>query len=583
MKGRLLLTLLVVGSMLLVFLIAALRFRHQPAPTQALLALLPAIPDLRRWPQAMQDRVTAVTKAATDSSEPIKAWVELAQIYFSNGFTTEATQTLQALIKRDASNGRWPYLLGYLEERAEHREAALGLFAKAALLEPHYAPALIHRANLLAISGQSDLARQLFNQCLILSPKDPRAPYGLAKLDFARGDEPAAIQRLRQIVQQYPKFQEAHFMLADLLTKTGDAPQAAEQRAFLSNGQGSPPDLDPYVDETYQFCFNTHRLQALGELRNQAQDYESALPYLQRAVQVDPKDPELHEALARTYMGLNRREEAQHKLQLALQSVGPNDQLYSRLAEVLLAQNKGNEAVALLLNAPGNPPAATIKNALGLAYMALERTPEAIEAFTSAHQLDPLFPDAQINLARCYLKSGDPRLARSWAEQALKLRPEALDGLTLLTVAALQMNDIDAATTTAQELSRRSGNAAEYRPLYTSTMLRAGNLAAERGEHTKAEQFYRAGLTANDSDGQLHGALGMLHGKLHHYAEAKAEFETFLRLEPRNPLGYLLLGAALNAESNPVEARTIWKAGLAVAVETQDNARAGQLRKLLGE
>lgn len=373
-------------------------------------------------------------------------------------------------------------------------------------------------------------------------------------------------------------------MLADLLAKAGDAQHAAEQRAFLSSGQGSPPDMDPYVDDTYRFCYNTHRLQTLGELRNQAQDYEGARLYLQRAARIDPKDPDIQDALARTYMGLNRWEDARNTLQLALQRTGPNDQLYSRLAEVLLAQNKGDDAVALLLKAQENHSGtATIKNALGLAYLALDRTPEAIEAFAAAAQLDPIFPEAQINLARCHLKSGDPRLARSWAERALKLRPESLEGLALLTVCALQMNDIDAATAGAQQLFLYSRNAAEYRPLYAAIMLRAGNLTAERGEHTKAEQLYRDGLTVNGNDGQLHGALGMLYGKLHRYAEARAEFETFLRLEPRNPLGYILLGAAFNAENKPAEARQTWRNGLNIATEIQDSARISQLRQLLGE
>ena len=583
MKGRQLIPLLAVGSLGLVVFIAALRFQSEsaPGPSASPIIELPAIPDLRRWPHAMQDRVAAATQAATHPSDPIKALGELAQLYFSNGFTTEATQTLQLLIKVDPTNGRWPYLLGYLEERAERSEAALVLFASAARLAPHYVPALIHQANLLAISGQSNQARQIFNRCLALPP-DPRAPYGLAKLDFARGDEPAAIERLYRIVQQYPKFQEAHLMLADLLAKAGEAQQAAEQRAFLANGQSSPPDFDPYVDEAYQYCYNTHRLQVLGELRNAAQDFEAALPYLQRAVQVDPKDPEIQDALARTYIGLHRWEEAQSKLQHALQTVVPNDQLYSRLSEVLLAQNKGNEAVTLLLNAQdSHSNSATIKNALGTAYLALERTQDAIAAFTIADRLDPVSPDTKINLARGYLKSGDPRLARSWAEQALKLRPDALDGLALLTLSASQMNDSDAATTSAQELFRRSNNGAEYRPLIAATLLRAGNLAAERGEHPKAEKIYHAGLSAYPNDGQLHGALGMLYGKLHRYTEAKTEFETFLRLEPRNPLSYLLLGATLNAENKTEEAQLAWKTGLNLAVETQDNTRAAQLRKLL--
>lgn len=583
MKGRPFIFILVLGSVSLIAVVVALRFRPQsPSSASSATGGLPAIPDLSRWPRSMQDHLARATKAAADPKESITALGELAQLYFSNGFTAEAAQTLQVLIKADAANARWPYLLGYLEEKADHREAALSLFSNAASLAPGYAPALIHQANLLALSGQSELARQIFNQCLALSSPDPRALYGLAKLDLINEGEPAAIKRLRKLVDLHPNFQDAHFMLAELLDKAGERQQALEQRAFLANGQGAAPDLDPFVDETYRYCYNTHRLQALGEFRNSAQAYAMALPYLERAARIDPQDPEIQDALARTYIGLARWNDAQVSLQQALQASGPNELLTIRLSEALLAQKKGKEAVAVLLNAEKNGfPTAAIKDALGLAHMSLGQTSEAIEAFTAAVRSDPILPDAQFNLARCYLKSGEPLLARPWAERALKLRPDAPDGLALLTISALQTGDIETATSSAYALARASNNAAEYRPLVASTLLRAGNLAAERGEHIKAEKIYRAGLSINESDGQLHGALGMLFGKLHRYAEAKQEFEIFVRLEPRNALGYLLLGTVLDVEKRQDEARLIWKTGLNIAVDSGDSARADQLRKLL--
>lgn len=575
---------LVSGSMIVVLIIAGLRFRHRQSLAQATLASLPAIPDLRRWPQEMQDRVAAASQALADSDGSSRALTELALLYYANGYNKEAAQTLQVLMPADPTNSRWPYLLGLLEERAGHNKEAERLFADAARLAPDYAPAILHRANLLGLLGQFATARPLFEQCLAFTPQDPRAPFGLAKLDFALRDERAAIARLQLAVKQHPEYQEMHLMLADLLAKAGDAPHADEQRAFLANGQGSPPDNDPYLDAVFLDCYDTQRLHLLGEVRNAADNSIAALPYLQRAARLDPMDPDIQEALARTFMKLRRWKEAQDTLQMALQRIGPDDQLYTRMADVLLAQNRADEAIALLLGKPGDKPGtATIKNALGQAYLSQGRTQEAVAAFTAAAQLDPLFPEAQFNLARACLQSGNFALARTTTERALKLRPEELEGLATLTVADLQLDDIDAALTSAQELFRRGGNAAEYRPVYAATMLRAGNIAAEHGEHAKAEQLYRDGLAANANDGQLHGALGMLYGKLHRYPEARAEFELFLRLEPRNPLGYLLLGAAFNSANQPDEARKTWKTGLNVATEIGDSTRISQLRQLLGE
>ena len=153
----------------------------------------------------------------------------------------------------------------------------------------------------------------------------------------------------------------------------------------------------------------------------------------------------------------------------------------------------------------------------------------------------------------------------------------------MLTEAELQEGDVDAALASARELFRRGLNVAEYRSVYAAALFRAGNLAAERGEHDQAEQWYRDGIAVNDRDGRFHGALGMLYGKLHRYTEARGEFETFLRLDPRNPAAYILLGSAFSAEGKPAEARQAWTTGLGIATELKDSARELQLRRLLGQ
>jgi tetratricopeptide (TPR) repeat protein len=584
MKGRLLAAYGGLGLALIFAVVAGLRLLRQPPPVDPIVAELPAMPDLSRWPQEMRERVAAAHAATADPGATTKAAGELAWLYFANGYAAEAAQALGVLIRLDPAQAHWPYLLGVLKERSGDREGAEAQFAVAVRLAPGYAPALIHLANLQALLGRSDPARRLFEQGLVLAPDDPRVPFGLAKLDFARGDERAAIARLRTAVVQHPKYQETHLMLADLLAKAGDLAAAEEQRAFLYGGQGSPPDSDPWLDEAVRYSYDSFRLLSLGEARNMAQDFGGALPYLQRAARLEPKDLEIQESFARALIGARRLDEAERTLRLALDRIGPDDLLYDRLAEVLIAHDRAAEALVLVLDVRRNRPgSALIANSVGLAQLALGRTADAIEAFTAAAKLDPNFADPRVNLARCQLKSGDPAQARSWLEQALKIRPEALEALAMLTEAELQEGDVDAALASARELFRRGLNVAEYRSVYAAALFRAGNLAAERGEHDQAEQWYRDGIAVNDRDGRFHGALGMLYGKLHRYTEARGEFETFLRLDPRNPAAYILLGSAFSAEGKPAEARQAWTTGLGIATELKDSARELQLRRLLGQ
>lgn len=510
--------------------------------------MLPAVPDLQRWPVEFSQRVVAATQDAGKPSHAIPALTDLALLYFANGYGKESTQVLALLAEREPQNARWPYLEAILNERSGQRDEAIKAFGSASHLAPDYAPAKRHLGDLLLAAGQTTAAHDILEKIRPGAAEKSRPMKTLSQAGPASETEAAGIA-----IQP------------------------------LIGSQASVPDDDPYVDEAYAYSYDTYRLQSFGEMRLLAQRYQSAIFFLHRAVEVDPSDAAPAESLAVAYTALHQLQDARQVLETALRSNPTNDGLQARLAEVLISQDQPREALALLERAVAKSasPSARLANARGEAFAALQLWAEAAAAFEEAAKINPVAPEYQLNITSCYLHLGKADVAAGWADRALKLHPGDLRGLALSTAASLERGRFDEGLETAHQLVTRDPENSDFRTLYASAALQAGNHWAEAGDDARAERAYREGLAIDDQNGDLHGALGVLLSINHNFSDARSELDTFLRLEPRNPLAYLLLGSSLNDSGQSVAARQIWERGLDVALAAKDENRASQLRALL--
>jgi tetratricopeptide (TPR) repeat protein len=92
----------------------------------------------------------------------------------------------------------------------------------------------------------------------------------------------------------------------------------------------------------------------------------------------------------------------------------------------LLSQHKYDEAlrVALLLKGSQASPDPSLLNNIGLCYYKLARYPEAEQAYLEAIKFRPDYGTAMDNLSLVYAKQNRLDLAISYAEKALKLKPD---------------------------------------------------------------------------------------------------------------------------------------------------------------
>jgi Flp pilus assembly protein TadD len=142
----------------------------------------------------------------------------------------------------------------------------------------------------------------------------------------------------------------------------------------------------------------THRLLALVYLRSlgdingsniQTETIVKAIDEYNAVHRLDPSDQEVTIWLARLYRLHNQPEKAEGVLRDLLKDDPENDSAVEQLTQLLLDQNKAEEAISLLNGMIDRSPSATLYDHLGDAYTQTHDFAKAEAAYRKAMDLDP--------------------------------------------------------------------------------------------------------------------------------------------------------------------------------------------------
>jgi tetratricopeptide (TPR) repeat protein len=142
----------------------------------------------------------------------------------------------------------------------------------------------------------------------------------------------------------------------------------------------------------------THRLLAriylrsLGDINGagvQTEAVGKAIAEYSEVHRLDPTDQEASLWLARLYRLHNQPEKAEHVLRAMLKDDPENDAAVEQLTQLLLDQNKAEDAIALLEGMTARTPSASMYDLLGDAYTQTHDFPKAEGAYRKAVDLDP--------------------------------------------------------------------------------------------------------------------------------------------------------------------------------------------------
>ncbi len=284
---------------------------------------------------------------------------------------------------------------------------AQALADSAAQYEPDFADVYFLKGEILLTGHRPEEARVAFERVLTLDPSYPGARQRLGDVAFQQNNLDLGLQYFAEEAETNPS--------ASLLEQIGKLHAGAGNADAARQAYSRALEMD-------NTRASTHLL--YGQLLEQLGELEQALSQSQKALALDPGNPNYQFATGAQLFQLGRLDEAEAYLRSAANAQLLHYPAQYNLANLLLRKNEEAEAQTYFARADTarilmdqinqveeaisrNPGQSTYWNQLGLLYEKAEMNPRAVNAFTTALQLDPLDIIAQHALARAALQNNN--------------------------------------------------------------------------------------------------------------------------------------------------------------------------------
>ncbi len=209
-----------------------------------------------------------------------------------------------------------------------------------------------------------------------------------------------------------------------------------------------------------------------------------------RALTLDPQQPEVWISLARIHDGTGRREDALNGLDRALKLQPDSDAAHQLMGQVLQAMGRRDEATDHYLRAIAiRPDYWRHHNMLGGFYYSIGRFDDAIAAFTRATELRPDNAGGFHNLGAVYYRKGDRNNALISYQKAIAIQPMA------------------------------------------ETHSAIGNIHYDEGRYDEALAAFQRAVAAAPNDGALRGNVGDAYARLNRPEDARQAWREAVGLD----------------------------------------------------
>jgi len=319
-----------------------------------------------------------------------------------------------------------------------------------------------------------------------------------------------------------------------LLTSTvagADANYDAGINAFKAGNYSAAAASFKAVTEDQPEWPGGHMMLGWSYLR--AKKTNEALGALQKAYDLDSKNPAIQMRLGEAYIAAGRHADAVAFLSKINAASLPKEQqgVLSQMRAVALTKSgQGDQAVAEFAKAiAANPNDASLHYQHGTTALNAGQLDTAVKSLQKSVQLDGSDINKKLALAKAAIKAG--RMSRSGksgyystavsAARAAVGQSGSYDNLMLLGEAQLGGKDYAGATDTFQKAA--SANANDWLPHYY-----IGTSQTASGSFSGAESSLKTALSkspGSDDQAKIWKALGFVYEKKKNYAEAKSAYQ----------------------------------------------------------
>jgi tetratricopeptide (TPR) repeat protein len=527
---------------------------------------VPLRPDLSRWSNEFVACIDAAEADIRSGKDVSGGLTRLTLLYLGNGLTAQAEPVLQALQRLEPMEARWTYYLADLARLANQTAAEQHWLRETNRLAPNYAPAAYYLGEVLRAGHDPAEARQFLQRAAQLAPHDARAHAALGEMALELNQVEEALRHGQRALQAHPRYARAHALVAAACSRRGDTANATRHQQAERAGERYFTLPDPWMDELGNYCHDPSRLGLMAARYYRANQWEAALPFIQRGVELTPHEGEFYDLLAEAYEQLGRTAEALAVLEEARQRAPDDYTVTIRLAvhhlrhrRVEAAETAAREAITLWPSVP------EVHATLGSVHQAAGRHAAAVDAFRAALAQRQNTASVHFSLAMSLVALDRVPEARAALEETVALQPEHAKAWKELTRLALATEDWDTADRTSTRLLNLQPDDADSRRISAGVQLVRARSLAEAGDLANAERTYRRGIGIDPTLGLLHAGLGMVYRQTGRPAEALAALRRYVEAAPDDLNAYLMLGLSLKEAGQTQEARDLFQRGDALA------------------
>ena len=314
-------------------------------------------------------------------------------------------------------------------------------------------------------SGQPDSARVAFRQALSLDPGLQEAYKGLVKTCRVQERLQTALEVLQEARQRWPEEIAFWVLTGDVHASLGQDSQAA--RAYRRAGK----------DE------KTIALR-LGREASLRQEWRVAREHFERALQEEPEDARIHNALGEAWYGQGRIPEALEAFRRAARLDPELTIAYVNIGRVYLDHGGALEAIAALERAVElEPEEGVFQAVLADAYSRANRPEQAIKAYQEAIRLAPGKAELYHNLGLLYQGAGYGPQAEKMYREAIERDPRLAGALFNLGNLRLDQKQFEAAAALYQR-------ALEVEPDHAEALINLAMARLNLGQRREAMAAY---------------------------------------------------------------------------------------------
>jgi len=319
----------------------------------------------------------------------------------------------------------WLYYLGLVRAKLGRHDEALDALRQAVRVDPSYAPARLHLADVLLATGEVEDSRARYDALTREHPGLVHAVYGLGRALSELHQHAAAVEQLAKAIELAPEYGSAHYALGLAYRDLGDETAARRHVAESERTAGrQPPVDDPLMRDVHALRTDPRsremrgfRLQLEGRVLESIEQYEQALANAPDLVQA-------HLNLIGLYTQTGQREQAERHYRRVM-SLNPNmaDAHYSYAVLQFQRGQQAESEAALVRALEINPAHYEARFSLGVLYEAQGRSGDAIRQHELALTHQPNGVGAHVRLGRLLLEQGE--VTRGLASIEAGLTPES--------------------------------------------------------------------------------------------------------------------------------------------------------------